>query len=604
MSGKWVGDEEFDVDSLDESTIPGLPPEQARPGEANDDVLALLDAVAGAAPPTAPAAPAAAAAPTSATPAVGRVAGSIAAAKRVAQVESTRKDLEDAMAEALAAVEGRAPHEPEEATEVDLDAAMRDAMAAMEPARAPQPDEAPHTSTAAAEGDDFGLFESMPEPFRREEPASPPAAEPERDASTADAGATPRLEPTDADAADSDSASDVERSEADQTQIEEAELRQSERVGVLLREFGKLIGASSGGRTPQDLLGAAAKSVLQAVVALEPPFALHWTGPAVRCDDAWVPLDPDAHAAAIEIGQALAKLGIAGMDFRAAPGLTTVLGWARALAAATQPADDDGLRAVPRSQPRGAEERAHAALLRLVALGDRLLDDPATWPIDAVTAALSSIELALAARQGGVLRALWLDEPQFETGRAAAEVAILALLGCGAIGVGTTTRRALAHAAFALALTGTQEQPPPPLADAASLAATRLERALHGGALDPHGLRVAALLGAASRGDDGQRNGPLALLGLLHRLVRLRLETRRQAAVVDLVNEAADRGGAAWAGALVASVGGLPIGTPVALGPDRRGVVVEARGAALLVDLGQGKVEQVEQAVPFSSRRH
>lgn len=603
MSGKWVGDEEFDVDSLDEPTTPGLPPEQTRPGGADDDVLALLDAVVGGGPSAVHAAPAAAPAPTPAPPAVGRVAGSIAAAKRVAQVESTRKDLEDAMTEALAAAEGHAPPALEEATEVDLDAAMRDAMAAMESAQPAQPATASQPSAQAGESDDFGLFESMPEPFRRDEPASPSPPESQQPAPATASAATPRNAPVDVEATGSDEAVDAEQPEADLTELEEAELRHSERIGMLLREFGKLIAASGGGRTPQVLLGAAAKTVLQAMVALEPPFRLHWSGPAVHCDDAWIPLDPEAHAAAIEIGQALAKHELAGFDVRDAPTLTTVLGWARALAAATQLTDDESLRGIPRPQPRGAEERAHAALLRLVELGDRLLDDPGAWPIDTVTAALSSIELALAARQGGVLRALWLDDARFETGRAAAEVAVLALLGCGGIGVGTTTRRALAHAAFALALTGTHEQPPPPLADAASLAATRLERALHGGALDPHGLRVAALLGAASRGDDGQRNGPPGLLGLLHRLARLRLETRKQAAVVDLINEAAERGGASWAGALVASVGGLPIGTPVALGPDRRGVIVEARGAALLVDLGQGKVEQVEQAAPLSSRR-
>ena len=555
--GRIVGDaDELGIGDLDESTMPGPASAATIDIGADGDMLALLDAVGSSTSPDA-------------GPAASAPAGS-------GRSDDTSRELEERMTEALLAMRTTPMPAVSESTDQDLSDAMDEAMAALT---------ARDAAALPDQGDlddAFGLFESMPAA-----PSAIAAALPEQPRPSAPA------------AVRAESGSVAAALEA--TAIDVAAPRDhGPRVGAIVLELARLLTALQSGKAPRDLLTAAARSVAQAIAAAEPPFALRWSGPVVHRDDVWVVLPPEPYEAGAALGEWLARAGCGGLEFRETPDAAGVLALGEALLAGGAPAGS-AIGGLPKLPNRGAEERAHGATTALIELGDRLRDDPGTWPVDAVVSALDALEQALGSRPGGVLRALWLDDVPRGAGHAAAEGVALATL-CGvALGISPATHRAVAHACFALGLTGTYEQPPPPLREAASLAATRIDAALRSddGLLDPHQLRVAALLGAAARGDrPGFHGSASGWLDLLHRLNRARHERRDDAPLLDVLLDCAGPDDEAWVRALTLSVGGLPVGTPVRLEGDALAVVVEARGDAILVDR-EGSVTQVTSARPL-----
>ena len=338
-------------------------------------------------------------------------------------------------------------------------------------------------------------------------------------------------------------------------------------------------------------LRSSAQSAARATAALSPPFELRLLARNAWLDGAWLPLDAPAARGADILAQVLSGVGRSLIRVEAALAPGELAERMRVLALALQGGDQAALDRPASLQILASDARpdpeglAFAAVDAFVARGEALAEAPGRWPLLEVGEALDALEEALDVRAGGVLRAISLGHATTSSPRHAVEAAILALHGLRALDGSTQTRQAVAHVVFGLALTGTQGGLPPAVEEAAALLLARIGDAQPTDKLDPTTLRVLALAGWLANGrDSGDSAGPDRLVRLLHRLVRRRAgdgPTARPFAEL-IGTELEDENVGRWARALLTCIGTMAPGAIVRDG-GQTGVIVEAAAGGMLV---------------------
>ena len=374
--------------------------------------------------------------------------------------------------------------------------------------------------------------------------------------------------------------------------------------------LGRLLRVCEAENVPKEQALAAAQATAKALQDATVPMALTFAGASLFRDDALVVTLPEAAVETVRLGRALAAVGRTGLAFASVPSPRDLLIAVRILALVARGEQAPNQAAASAMILTGAVGRPDAEALvaavvsRAMSLVDEIDRAPSLWRFGDVVAQLDALDEALVARAGAVFRAVSLGGTDASIARVAVEMTVVALHVGRICGVSTQTRRAVAHLALALALTGTDDAPPPGIVDAANLAATRLLAALQGARIDPHRLRVAALLGVIARGDnDDDALGAPRWSRLLHRLVRRRRSEKVMWPLLGLLASAAEEPAfSAWAAATLSALGGLPVGSVVALDGGSRGVVVDVANGRVLVDC-DGKVNVAERPVALASPR-
>ena len=335
-----------------------------------------------------------------------------------------------------------------------------------------------------------------------------------------------------------------------------------------------------------------AESVVAAMAATGPPFALQFVGQAVFVDRALAVLEPQSFHRALHLARALAAMRVneVKVEWPPAPAAVLALGAAIARKATEAPAVDGlfmreitGAREGTAGSAVDAELFATAQVTRALADIESLEGRIASgWDWAAAVGAMRRAERAVEADLGACLRFLDFAPGQRTVARRALGAMLHALAMLDAVKVSVASRRVGAHAALTLALHGYSEREGCTFAEAADTALPTLLAGVDAGAstLDAHRLRVCALLhGVCAHFADASKWHPVArAAALAFDLERLRCPLGPDFDLEngDLLAWASRASGAEhdprWVRALLAAHGSLPPGAQVRLADGRPGV--------------------------------
>jgi hypothetical protein len=388
---------------------------------------------------------------------------------------------------------------------------------------------------------------------------------------------------------------------------------------ALLRQIALEGAESSGARD-------AAAALADALADAQPPFALQLLPEAVMRDRAPLPLSLEAFRRAHHIVSAFERLGAQELVVSYAPAVNDLCDLGHALVGAANKGRSarlpqiDGLtlRALTRPKANGTPDE-EAALDRVVGerVGAVLADADAlaasasatTWPWPRARALVADLERCMLESISVTGRALELAPGAWSPARRASVAAFHVGAVLARLQVSPLTQRAGMHATFALALHGLGARGGVALGEAVRAAWPALLDDAAPEALDPHRLRVCALVRVAACA--APMNG-----GLIVPLLHAAYELERQRCPADVALRLSRLDLQAWlAGALGREVdagfgrallgvlGLLPIGSHV-LSDGRLGVVVgtsdsgDAERPRVLVG---GRIVTPEQPVALSS---
>lgn len=349
--------------------------------------------------------------------------------------------------------------------------------------------------------------------------------------------------------------------------------------------------ASHGAAHP---LAVEASATLAAAIAeARPPFGLQFVLGAVFRDRKLLPLREDRFVRARAIAQALTRAGIAEISFLHDPTVNDLVALGSAIAESRPGADDlEQLRLTTiqwRSIPhatRGAageavdRDVAATAELSLALASAETLPASGPWPWNIGGSIVRRLDRALSLHTYASLRAIELSPSPWSPTRRATSAAVHVLLALRALGATAATQRVATHAALLVARRGLRER------DGDDLTTTtgRIGRELWidaetKGAIEPHQLKVACVVHAASSGNDAQKQFVMIpLLFLAYDLERRRVPERGRVVLsrVDLLALAVSdrRYDPAWVRLLINACGVVPPGAVVELRDGRIGVVL------------------------------
>lgn len=335
-----------------------------------------------------------------------------------------------------------------------------------------------------------------------------------------------------------------------------------------------------------------AESVVAAMTATGPPFALQFVGQAVFVDRALAVLEPQSFHRALHLARALAAMHVNEVKVEWPPAPAAVLTLGAAIARkATEAPTVDGLfmREITGAREGTAGSAVDAELFATAQVTRALADVEslearlgAGWAWAGAVGAIRRAERAIEADLGACLRFLDLAPGERTVARRALGAMLHALAMLDAVKVSVASRRVGAHAALTLALHGYSEREGCAFAEAADTALPTLLAGVDAGAatLDAHRLRVCALLHGvcAHFADPGKWHPVARAAALAFDLERLRCPLGTEFALEngDLLAWAARADLAThdprWVRALLAAHGILPAGAQVRLADGRLGV--------------------------------
>ena len=352
---------------------------------------------------------------------------------------------------------------------------------------------------------------------------------------------------------------------------------------ALLRQFALEGADAAGGR---DAAGALAAALRRAA----PPFALQLLPEAVMRDGVPLPLSLEEHRRAQHLVSAFDRLGVQEMALDRVPEISELRALGEGLFSAARKGraarlpEFEGmrLRALPSVQA-GADESAidqmtAEQVARVYVAAEALIASEGAWPWAAACSLASGLERCMASSISATARALELAPGSWTRARGAVVAAFHVGAVLSRLQVSPLSQRAALHAMLVLAAHGLAERWGRPLDEAARIAWPSLLADAAGSELDPHRLRVCALVRACACASPA--NGGL-LVPLLH--VAYELERRRcppdvplRLSRVDLQAWLAGALGtevhAGFGRALLGLLGIVPVGSHV-LSDGRLGVV-------------------------------
>ncbi len=346
----------------------------------------------------------------------------------------------------------------------------------------------------------------------------------------------------------------------------------------------------------------AATDLQQAVAEARCPLSLQFVSQAVFRDRSVVPLQLESWVRSQELGRALENLGVHELSFDDAPAAQTLVDLCVALARGAQGPSDvleslrlPGVRWRELPQARlgvdaevvEPEVFAAAQVTLAIAEAEELAARPDEWSWPGGVSVVRRLERAAVAHAGATARTIETAPGTWTPARRAISAAFQASLVLTRIGVTEFLRRSGAHATLAVAVHGYEARygKEPDAAAQRALPPLLARPVTARSGVDPHRLRVSALVRALTRRGKEGREPPPLLAGLVRQAYEL--ERRRCPADVtfdltrvDLLAHAARMLGQGhrdepWVRALIGVAGAVPPGAYVQLADGRLGVALD-----------------------------
>lgn len=363
------------------------------------------------------------------------------------------------------------------------------------------------------------------------------------------------------------------------------------------------------------------ESVVSAMAATEPPFALQFVGQAVFVDRVLVVLEPQTFMRSLRLSRWLSAMHVheLSVDETPTPRAVLSLGAAIARRATTAPVIAGIATREIANATAGVDGSVVDPELFATAQMTRALADvetlearmPEGWSWPGAVRVLRRVERALDADLGACLRFLDLAPGETTVARRALGALVHTTAMLAAVKVSAASRRAGAHVSLALALHGYAERDGCTFAESADTALGGLLALGAGAVLDAHRSRVCALVhGVCAHFEDRSKWHPVAraaALGFEIEKLRCPLGPEFVLENVDLLAwavSAVDQHDLRWVRALLAVHGTLPVGAKVKLGDGRTGVSLggapETEPFRPLVYLSSGTIVWPESAVDIA----
>ena len=341
-----------------------------------------------------------------------------------------------------------------------------------------------------------------------------------------------------------------------------------------------------------------AQALERALSLARPPFALQLLPEAVLRDGIPLPLELEVYRRSQQLVGALARWGMSELAFEAVLPRAALVKLASAVLEATHSGrtarvpELAGVRFRALKRPglpgQNCGEAARDVYIgqeleRALALAQHLCAERQSWPWQTGKTVVFRLERCVLAGIAATARQIEIARPPWPPARRMLALSLFGVAALARVQASQFVQRTTAHALLALGAFGLLEREGAPLREAARLAlGSLLPRAPEDVAVDPHRLRVCALLAAAAQDEAAAAALPLQpLLAAAYELERRRCPPQvdfnlsRADLQAWLVGALGREVHAGWGRALLDALGPFPAGSHV-LADGRLGVVIGA----------------------------